>query len=293
MRLNCENGFGKPKNPYYLFEETEEENLHEAVSNHRYREWEAAHPSLPVYTSDGQRYMEKVEVEGELVWQKRDRDTMQQFRDCEPDERVKYPWCEYQQIYRVLQPEKADKPVEGEENKGMTAKELIQRERQRQIDQEGWSKEHDDKHTKCELKAAGDCYYEYAMNNDYEDKVIPRWWPWQKKWWKPKNQVQDFMKAGALYIAEMERLERSGGLVGQQLTSLRIGKTMCENAIDALFRAEGSKNFRQPQKVEQPHYTESEVREIATEFNKHYCTIPLENGFDKWWSASTLNKGNR
>lgn len=33
-------------------------------------------------------------------------------------------------------------------------------------------------------------------------------WPWDAKWWKPKNTRRDLVRAGALIVAELERMDR-------------------------------------------------------------------------------------
>jgi len=39
-----------------------------------------------------------------------------------------------------------------------------------------------------------------------------RTWPWAEKWWKPKNERRDLVKAAALILAEIERLDRAAGI---------------------------------------------------------------------------------
>lgn len=34
-------------------------------------------------------------------------------------------------------------------------------------------------------------------------------WPWDESWWKPTNRRRDLVKAGALILAEIERLDRA------------------------------------------------------------------------------------
>lgn len=82
-----------------------------------------------------------------------------------------------------------------------TGIELIKEERQRQIDIEGWSKDHDTRHGKGVLGRAGSCY-EAAQD---EKAIQPHNWPWSKKWWKPKDRLRNLVRAGALYLAEAER----------------------------------------------------------------------------------------
>lgn len=93
----------------------------------------------------------------------------------------------------------------------MNALEDIATERQRQTKAEGWSPEHDDTHTKFELASAASCYAIHAQYVD-RDKIAPdnppAWWPWDGSWWKPTDRRRDLVKAGALIVAEIERLDR-------------------------------------------------------------------------------------
>jgi hypothetical protein len=139
----------------------------------------------------------------------------------------------------------------------MTGKEIILQERQRQISQEGWTAEHDDQHVNGELEKAANCYYEFADDDDYTDTKVHEYWPWEASWWKPKSQLEDYKRAGALYRAEMERLERKGGLVGQKLTDLRIGIRQCEIKIDEILSHEAY--IRKKADRESPRVTSNKV----------------------------------
>lgn len=92
--------------------------------------------------------------------------------------------------------------------------EAVRAERRRQIESEGWSPEHDDGHVNNELSRAAACYLEYylsgpdAMVMDPDDDC-PADWPWDPKWWKPKDPRRDLVRAAALLIAEIERLDRA------------------------------------------------------------------------------------
>lgn len=83
-------------------------------------------------------------------------------------------------------------------------------ERQRQIEAEGWTDDHDDAHGIGELSAAGMCYAGHAcltLRGKGGD-TVPSPWPWADEWWKPKNPRRDLVRAAALLIAEIERLDR-------------------------------------------------------------------------------------
>jgi hypothetical protein len=93
----------------------------------------------------------------------------------------------------------------------------VDRERQRQIVEEGWSFAHDDAHDDGALARAGAAYAEYAGSSegdavrrdwDNRNEGVPDCWPWARKWWKPKDRRRDLVRAAALIVAEIERLDR-------------------------------------------------------------------------------------
>ncbi|HFI5595866.1 TPA: ead/Ea22-like family protein [Raoultella planticola] len=94
-------------------------------------------------------------------------------------------------------------------------------ERQRQVTAEGWSPKHDDQYKNTELAFAASCYafHAAAASWDLEDDGIPydshpapKQWPWDPSWWKPTGARRDLVKAGALILAEIERLDRAAGI---------------------------------------------------------------------------------
>lgn len=92
---------------------------------------------------------------------------------------------------------------------------LSERERQKSV--EGWTPEHDDEHGTASMAAAAGCYAfsaasEYAENTHWSNKrfdAAEQLWPWDREWWKPSTSRRDLVKAGALIIAEIERLDRA------------------------------------------------------------------------------------
>lgn len=88
---------------------------------------------------------------------------------------------------------------------------LIAAERQRQLEDEGWLEEHDDTHDSGELALAA---ASYALPPDYpgRDPIYgsPDSWPWLEFWWKPSpnDRIRELVKAGALIVAEIDRLQR-------------------------------------------------------------------------------------
>jgi hypothetical protein len=98
-------------------------------------------------------------------------------------------------------------------------------ERQRQIEKEGWTPEHDDNCSNGELGIAAAWYALNSESHDYDDMVGIgngsaldhafeyefSWckWPWDRAWFKPKNRRYDLVRAAALIVAEIERLDRA------------------------------------------------------------------------------------
>ena len=84
-------------------------------------------------------------------------------------------------------------------------------ERTSQIAQ-GWTSEHDDEHTNLALSRAAGIYidYRYARHPDaeYPPGEPPFDWPWEDASWKPRTYRENLIRAAALLIAEIERLDR-------------------------------------------------------------------------------------
>jgi hypothetical protein len=98
-------------------------------------------------------------------------------------------------------------------------------ERLRQISEEGFTPEYDDLYKNGSLALAAACY---AIASDCDDKerksldpscvfwsttdaafVWQKMWPFPIGWWKPKDRRRDLVRAGALILAEIERLDRA------------------------------------------------------------------------------------
>ncbi|EQA4953210.1 hypothetical protein [Salmonella enterica] len=87
-------------------------------------------------------------------------------------------------------------------------------ERQRQITDEGFTPEQDDKYDREELVSAAISYIRLATiwkDKDpvsYRNCCTPMSWPWSPEWWKPTNPRRDMIKGIALLIAALERRDR-------------------------------------------------------------------------------------
>jgi hypothetical protein len=84
-------------------------------------------------------------------------------------------------------------------------------ERARQVLHEGWTPEHDDEHSGGEMADAAGVYALHAGGHDMQmsDGSPSAYWPWAKEWWKPSDRRRNLVKAGALILAEIERLDRA------------------------------------------------------------------------------------
>lgn len=104
--------------------------------------------------------------------------------------------------------------------RGIKAIDDVIAERERQISEEAWTLEHDDKHTDGALSLAGVCYAEWEHNEFPEGSghsLVPINWPWSEESWKPAGLRRNLVKAGALIIAEIERLDRAEAVAAAAL----------------------------------------------------------------------------
>lgn len=89
----------------------------------------------------------------------------------------------------------------------------VLQERLRQVQVEGWTTSHDDQHVGFEMTMAACSYAGVAACVMTGEEPIanapPAFWPWADYWWKPSYGRRDLVKAAALLIAEIERLDRA------------------------------------------------------------------------------------
>ncbi|HEY1395706.1 hypothetical protein [Roseateles sp.] len=94
----------------------------------------------------------------------------------------------------------------------LTAAEILA-ERLRQIGVEGWTPEHDDEHALGELAVAAAAYADPRARPRTASGAcyVPMVWPrsWDLAWWRPQDQRRNLVKAGALILAEIDRLDRA------------------------------------------------------------------------------------
>ncbi|MFT0676808.1 hypothetical protein [Pseudomonas aeruginosa] len=148
--------------------------------------------------------------------------------------REKFKQCmelAFAEIAYYVSPEKARDPNSRARKAGALATELhamlaaapgkevpqawidVQAERRRQVEAEGWTPEHDDEHSHGQMARAAACYAlagSCAPNDGTAALLVSLAWPWDEQWWKPSTARRDMVKACALALAEIERLDRAG-----------------------------------------------------------------------------------
>lgn len=100
---------------------------------------------------------------------------------------------------------------------------LIASERQRQVNEEGWTPSHDDGHSDGALARAAACYaigtkelrrpiavQQRGENWSAHGTNYINAWPFEEDDWKPTphDRIRELQKAGALIAAEIDRLKR-------------------------------------------------------------------------------------
>ncbi|MXX88323.1 MAG: hypothetical protein F4213_11790 [Boseongicola sp. SB0677_bin_26] len=82
----------------------------------------------------------------------------------------------------------------------------IRSERQRQVDVEGYGLSHDRSYVLGELPRAAAAY---CMSSCGETGAAIKCWPdsWDRAMFKPKSPRRDLIRAAALILAELERLD--------------------------------------------------------------------------------------
>lgn len=86
-------------------------------------------------------------------------------------------------------------------------------ERRRQVETEGFDASHDDAATRGQIARAAGCYALHAggVGTDWPKGIrngSALFWPWDEKWWRPRSARENLVRAGALVLAEIDRLDR-------------------------------------------------------------------------------------
>jgi hypothetical protein len=115
------------------------------------------------------------------------------------------------------------------DNKQMNGVELIAQERQRQIEVEDWTAEHDDGHEDGEMATAAACYASPSPIFEQNGTCFYDPWPWgcvisgrsvddrdgfrqatTPEMKEGKDRLRQLVIAGALIAAEIDRIQRRG-----------------------------------------------------------------------------------
>ena len=120
----------------------------------------------------------------------------------------------------------AEQPSEAKHGSTAAARDVLA-ERRRQVESEGWSPEHDDRHPGAMAIAAATYAAHagamvglgYPVSVDAYRAVrghqVSTPWPWDAEWWKPKDPRRDLVRSGALILAKIERVDRAAIADGQ------------------------------------------------------------------------------
>lgn len=84
---------------------------------------------------------------------------------------------------------------------------LIREERRRQIEVEGYDTMHDRHHTPQVLCRAAVGYALHEDPSTLTAEAAAGLWPWSRDFWKPKDQLRNLVRAGALIAAAIDRLQ--------------------------------------------------------------------------------------
>jgi hypothetical protein len=96
--------------------------------------------------------------------------------------------------------------------------EELRAERTRQVEEEGFNPKHDEAHQVDELTLAAAAYAFSAAKvhtalaphwrHSVREWILQHLWPWWAEDFKPKSPRRDLVRAGALIVAAIERLDR-------------------------------------------------------------------------------------
>lgn len=91
----------------------------------------------------------------------------------------------------------------------MNSIKLIEQERKRQMAEEGYDSGHDNQYDNNELIGAAICY----LGESWGTVDLGKFWPWKKEFWKPRDRCRNLVRAAALIVAELDRMDRENDIV--------------------------------------------------------------------------------
>lgn len=112
-------------------------------------------------------------------------------------------------------------------------------ERARQISVEGWTPEHDDEHDDGSMAKAAACYA-LGEGGASGSREYVSFWPWGQQWAKfSRDRRRNLVKAGALILAEIERLDRAAILASKGGTAAGEDYQQKNDELTRLGRSAG------------------------------------------------------
>lgn len=127
------------------------------------------------------------------------------LKDCAFEARMGYDATEADRIKAEAERDQLRAELNAQHSDHSRAAHDVLAERRRQVEIEGWEPDHDDEHDGGELARAAACYAYNAGGGDSSGMLFP----WDCNWWKPSTPRRDLIKAGALILAEIERIDRA------------------------------------------------------------------------------------
>jgi len=127
-------------------------------------------------------------------------------------------------IYRLIALDQADFVATGYAQHAPASLQSVLGERIRQLQVECHLPEMDDEHTDGALAVAASCYVAEAALQATDTRkrllMVPEAWPWTAASWRPSSQRRNLIKAGALILAEIDRLDRAKNLTSKERSNV-------------------------------------------------------------------------
>lgn len=116
-------------------------------------------------------------------------------------------------LITAVQPDKPLFPAMENPPKLSKAATDVLAERERQKEKEGWTEAHDDTHDRYEMADAAAAYAVHGPihHGQQLNRFAEKLWPvsWHIGWFKPSTHRRNCVKAAALLLAEIERIDRA------------------------------------------------------------------------------------
>lgn len=128
----------------------------------------------------------------------------------------------------------------------MQALHAVMEERHRQMMVEGWTAKHDDEHRGGSMARAAAAYALAGssdgriVGDELTPSILERIWHstgWARRWWKPKDRRRNLVRAAALLLAEIERMDRASAAAVPAWKPPPYPATPAEREAVAMFKA--------------------------------------------------------